>query len=201
MLLLLLAYMAAGIAAVSVSCAAPRRTWYRRIGRGLLLFAAAGAAGAVVTVVLQLVRGGMQDDGETLFRLFFITCGAAAAACIVVSLGAACIGRQLIRPLAVLVPFLWAILLLLWTWVCASWTEEPAFIFFLGISLCAVLLVCPAAAFLRAAVALGREGVLEQRLEELARKKRRRDMRKSRKQQIKRLRAPRKRRGTKSSGS
>ena len=198
---IILIYIAAGIAAVYFSCAKPNRARYRRIGYGLLILSGCGLVGTGVTTAVHLVKNGTQNDGETLFPMFFITCAAAAAACIVVTLGTIYTGRRLIHPLAVLVPFLWAALLLLWTWMCASWTEEAGEILSLGISLCAVLLVCPAAAFLRAAAALKREGVLEQRLEELAQKKKRRDVRKSRRQQIKRLRAPRKRRKAKSSNS
>lgn len=198
---IILIYIAAGIAAVYFCCRKPDRMQYRRIGCGLLMLSGGGLIGAGITTAVYFVKNGTQNDGETLFQMFFITCASAAAACIVVVLGTICTGRRLIHPLAVLVPFLWAVLLLLWTWMCASWTEEAGEILSLGISLCALLLVCPAVAFLRAAAALKREGVLEQRLEELAQKKKRRDMRKSRRQQIKRLRAPRKRRKAKSSNS
>ncbi len=182
--------IAIGSGAVYLACAVPDRKRYCRVGYGLLAVSATGLIGFCIGTVLFFLRHIRENDGATLLRMFFTTTTVTAAVCMVVVLGAVFTGKKLIRPAPLSVPFLWMILLLLWTDLCASWTDKPGMILTLGYSLCALLLLCPAAAFLRAAALLKREDVLRQYIRE-------REEKKARRQKKQRLRSPGKYRGTK----
>lgn len=182
--------IAAGVGAVYLACAAPDRKRYCRAGYGLLAVSVIGLIGFCIGTVLFFLHHTGENDGETLLRMFYGVTSIVATVCIVIVLGAVFTGKKLIRPAPLSVPFLWAVLLLLWTDLCAAWTDKPGMILTLGYSLCALLMLCPAAAFLRAAVLLKREDVLRQYIRE-------REEKKARRQKKQRLRSPGKYRGTK----
>jgi len=150
--------IAAGAGAVFLAGSAPNRKWFCRAGYGFLAVSAAGLIGLCIGTVLFFLNHTGENDGETLLRMFFSITAAAAGICIVIVLGTIFTGKKLIRPVVVSVPFLWTVPLLLWTDLCASWTDKPGMILTLGLSLCALLFLCPAAAFLRAAALLKQEG-------------------------------------------
>ncbi|MCI8472946.1 MAG: hypothetical protein HFE65_07595 [Clostridiales bacterium] len=149
--------IAAGAGAVFLAGSAPSRKRFCRAGYGFLAVSAVGLVGLCTGTVLFFLNRTSENDGETLLRMFFSTTAAAAAVCIVIVLGTIFTGKKLIRPVVISVPFLWTVPLLLWTDLCASWTDKPDMILTLGFSLCALLFLCPAAAFLRAAALLKRE--------------------------------------------
>ncbi len=177
-----------------LSCIRPNRKRYLVMGYFLLAAAAAGFFGAGIPSVLYYIN--MREEGsvDTLYQLLFFSILTAVFLCIlVVALSILSDHGHLIRPLAVLVPFLWAILLQLGVWICVTFAEDGNPILTLGISLCSLLLLCPGAAFLRAAALLKRPGTLKSILAEQAR----RQKKKARRLQRQRLRSPRKRSGTK----
>ena len=149
--------IAAGAGAVFLAVSAPNRKRFCYAGYGFLAVSAIGLIGLCTGTILFFLNHTRENDGETLLRMFFSTTAAAAAVCIVIVLGTIFTGKKLIRPVVVSVPFLWTVPLLLWTDLCASWTDKPGMILTLGLSLCALLFLCPAAAFLRAAVFLKRK--------------------------------------------
>lgn len=149
--------IATGVGAVFLAVSAPNRKRFCRVGYGFLTISATGLIGLCTGTVLFFLNHTSKNDGETLLRMFFSTTFAATAVCIVIILGAIFTEKKLLRPVVISVPFLWMIPLLLWTDLCASWTDKPGMILTLGLSLCALLLLCPAAAFLRAAALLKRK--------------------------------------------
>lgn len=195
--ILIVVCVAAGAGAVYLACAVPDKKRFRRAGYGLLTVSVAGFIGLCTGMLLYFLKHTGENDSETLLQMFMATSVTATAVCTAIVLGTVFTGKRLIRLLPVLVPFLWMVPLLLWTDLCASLTDKPGMILTLGISLCALLFLCPAAAFLRAAALLKQEEPLQQRLDEIASKKQKRNIKRKRRMQKRRLRSPGKYRATK----
>ena len=157
----ILFYGIAGTAAVILSHTQPIRKRYLAMGYFFLAAAAAGFLGAGLPSLLYLKK--MQTNGEvdTLYQLIFFAVLSAVFLCLFVVIASIVSDRsRLIRPIAVLTPFLWAIFLYLGVWSCTVFVRDSRPLLILGVFLCAPLLFCPAAAFLRAAAILKRPGVL-----------------------------------------
>lgn len=176
----------------------PNRKRYLTMGYFFLAAAAAGFFGAGIPSILYFIK--MQTNGgtDTLYQLIFFAVLVAVVLCIfVVVISILSDHIRLIRPIAVVTSFLWAIFLYLGVWGCTAFVRDGKPLLLLGISLCAPLLLCPAVVFLRAAAILKRPDALEQILFMRAQKEEKKAERKARRMQKKRLRAPRKRRDTK----
>lgn len=187
-----------GTVAMILSYTQPNRKRYLTMGYFFLAAAAAGFFGAGIPSILYFIK--MQTNGgtDTLYQLIFFAVLVAVVLCIfVVVISILSDHIRLIRPIAVVTSFLWAIFLYLGVWGCTAFVRDGKPLLLLGISLCAPLLLCPAVVFLRAAAILKRPDALEQILFMRAQKEEKKAERKARRMQKKRLRAPRKRRDTK----
>ncbi len=176
----------------------PNRKRYLTMGYFFLAAAAAGFFGAGIPSILYFIK--MQTNGgtDTLYQLIFFAVLVAVVLCVFVVIASILSDHsRLIRPIAVVTSFLWAIFLYLGVWGCTAFVRDGRPLLLLGISLCAPLLLCPAVVFLRAAAILKRPDALEQILFMRAQKEEKKAERKARRMQKKRLRAPRKRRDTK----
>lgn len=195
-------YGIVGAATVVLSCIRPNRKRYLAMGIFLLAAAAAGFFGAGIYSVIYYINMQAEGGTDTLYQLLFFSILAAVLLCLfVVAVSILSDRGHLIRPLTVLVPFLWAVFLQLIVWICASLTEDPGPILTLGISLCSLLLVCPGISLLRAAALLNRPDAMKPILAEKARRQKKKEEKKALQQKKQTLRSPRKRRETKSSGS
>ncbi len=194
----ILFYGIAGAAAVILSCAQPNRKRYIAMGYFFLAAAAAGFFGAGIPSVLYFINIQAEGGADTLYQLVFFSVFAAVLICILVVAASILSDHgHLIRPLTVLVPFLWGIFLYLCVWICVTFAGDRGPVLTLGISLCSLLLLCPGIAFLRAAAILKHPDALKSILAKQALRQEKKAERKERRIQKQRLRSPRKRRGTK----
>ncbi len=194
----ILFYGIAGAASVILSHTRLNRKRCLATGYFFLAAGAAGFFGAGIPSLLYYVKMQTNGGADTLYQLIFFAVLAAVFLCLFVVMVSILSDRsRLIRPIAVLTPFLWAIFLYLGVWGCTVFTTDSRSLLLLGISLCSPLLLCPAAAFLRAAVILKRPGVLGKILFMQAQKEEKKEAGRVRRMQKKRLRSPRKRRNTK----
>ncbi len=191
-------YGIAGAAVTALSCTRPNQKRFFGAGMFLLIAAAAGFLGAGIPSLLYYRSMRAEGSTDTLYQLLFFSLLAAVLICMLVT-GASILSdrRRLIRPVAVLVPFLWGIFLQLGIWIGGTLEQDPGPILALGISLCSLLLLCPGVAFLRAAFLLKRPHAIEPILAEQARRQKKKEAGRALRQKRQRLRSPRKRSGTK----